>query len=54
MILEKKKNFLLRSFIKIESLSEDLFCTGDIETLDYCVEVYKQFINNDFFIEQSD
>ena len=57
MILEKKSTFLLRSFIKIESLSEDLFCTGDIETLDYCMEVYRQFINNetlDFFIEQSD
>ena len=53
----KKKTFLLQSFIKIESLSEDLFCTGDIETLDYCMEVYRQFINNetlDFFIEQSD
>ena len=48
----KKSTYLLQSFMKIESLSEDLFCTGDIQTLDYCMEVYKQFDNNetlDFF-----
>ena len=52
----KRSTFLIRSFIKIESLAEDLFCTGDIETLDYCMEVYRQFINKeklDFFIEES-
>ena len=30
-----------------------MFCTGDIETVDYCMEVYRQFLNNeplDFFI----
>ena len=31
----KRSTYLIRSFIKIESLAEDLFCTGDIETLDY-------------------
>ena len=34
-------------------MSEYLFCTGDIKTLDYCMEVYKQFVNRellDFFI----
>ena len=34
-------------------MSEDLFCTGDIETVDYCIEVYRQFLNHeplDFFI----
>ena len=44
---------LTKSFIKIKSLSEDLFCTGEIETLDYCMEVYSQFLNeepSDFFI----
>ena len=44
---------LTRSSIKIKSLSEDLFCTGDIQTLDYCMEVYSQFLSNepwDFFI----
>ena len=44
---------LSKSFIKIKSLSEDFFCTGDIQTLNYCVKVYIQFLNNeplDFFI----
>ena len=53
----KKSTYLLQSFMKIESLSEDLFCTGDIQTLGYCMEVYRQFDNNetlDFFIKQSD
>ena len=27
--------YLLKSFIKIRILSKDLFCTGDIETLDF-------------------
>ena len=56
MILEKKKYLFTLKFYK-NWQSEDLFCTGDIETLDYCMEVYRQFINNetlDFFIEQSD
>ena len=41
--------YLIKSFITIKSLSEDLFCTGDIETLDYCMEVYKQFVNREQF-----
>ena len=44
---------LVRTFITIPSLSEDLFCTGDIETVDYCMEVYRQYLNKkplDFFI----
>ena len=44
---------LVKSFIKIKALSEDLLCTGDIETVDYCMEVYRQFLNHrplDFFI----
>ena len=44
---------LVENFIKIKALSEDLFCTGDIETADYCVEFYRQFLNNEplhFFI----
>ena len=35
--------YLFKSFITIKSLTEDLFCTGDIETLDYSMEVYRQF-----------
>ena len=44
---------LTKSFIKIKSLSENFFCTGDIETLNYCMKVYDQFLNNeplDFFV----
>ena len=37
---------LVKTFIKIKGLSEDFFCTGDIETVDYCMVVYRQFLNN--------
>ena len=40
---------LVRSFIKIKSLSEDLFSTGDIVTVHYCIEVYRHFINKEPF-----
>ena len=39
--------YLFKSFITIKSLTEDLFCTGDIETLDYCMEVYRQFVSRE-------
>ena len=26
-----------------------MFCTGDIVTVDYCMEVYTQFLNNEPF-----
>ena len=45
--------YLFKSFITIKSLTEDLFCTGDIETLDYCMEVHRQFVSREplyFFI----
>ena len=28
---------IVRSFIKIKDLSEDMFCTGNIVTVDYCL-----------------
>ena len=40
---------ILRSFIKIKDLSEDMFCAGDIVTVDYYMEVYTQFLNNEPF-----
>ena len=46
-------SMLIEIFIKIKSLSEDFFCTGDIQTLNYCIHVYSQFIKKeplDFFI----
>ena len=42
-----RSTYLIRSFIKIQSLAKDLFCTGEIETLNYCMEVYQQFINKE-------
>ena len=39
--------YLFKTFITIKSLSKDLFCTEDTETLDYCMEVYKQFVNRE-------
>ena len=38
---------LVQIFIEIKALSEDLFCTGDIETVDYCMEIYRQYSNNE-------
>lgn len=35
----KISTYLIKIFNKIKSLTEDLFCTGDIETLDYSMEV---------------
>ena len=46
-------SMLVKTFVKIKALSEDLFCKGDIETVDYCMGVYRQFLDNkplDFFI----
>ena len=45
---------LICLFIKIKALSKDIFCTGDIATDDYCMEVCRQFLKGepfDFFIE---
>ena len=42
------------SFIIIKDLSEDIFSTGDIVTVDYYMGVYTQFLDNepfDFFID---
>ena len=51
--LRYTSTMLTKSFIKITNLSKDVFCTDDIETVDYCMEVYSQFLNKealDFFI----
>ena len=36
-------------FAKITSLSNDLFCTGDIVTAKDCVKSFEQFMNNEPF-----
>ena len=56
MWFNKITSLLNFSFEKIVSLTEDLFCTRDIETNDQCIEVYQQYVNNeqlDFFIAES-
>ena len=45
---------LIFLLIKIKALSNDIFCTGDIVTDDYCMEVCRQFLKGEpfnFFIE---
>ena len=34
---------IIKGFNRIRSLTDDLFCTGDIQTIDYALEVYKQY-----------
>ena len=44
---------LVKTFIEIKALREDLFFTGDTAAVDYYMEVYRLFLNNeplDFFI----
>ena len=51
--LRYTSTMLTKSFIKIKSLSEVFFCTGDIQNLNYCMKVCSQFLNNepfDFFL----
>ena len=45
MILNKKTTLILLSFIIIQDLCEDLFATGHIETIEYCMKVFHKFIN---------
>ena len=35
------------SFIKIKNLSDDMFSTGDIQTIDYCLEVYRRYTSGE-------
>ena len=37
------------SFIKIKILSDDMFSTGDIQTIDYCLEAYRQYTSGEAF-----
>ena len=37
------------SFTKIKHFSENLFSTGDIRTVDYCMEIYRQYKNREPF-----
>ena len=37
------------SFKKNKELTDDLFSTGDIQTIDYCIEVYRQHRSGEQF-----
>ena len=37
----------LSSFIKIKILSDDMFSTGDIQTIDSCLEVFRQYTSGE-------
>ena len=53
MDLGHATTYSILGFSKLKELSKDLFATGDVETLDYCLEVYRQHLNHenlDFFI----
>ena len=45
----KKAGQLKCLYNKIKKLSDELFCTGDIQTIDDCLEVYRQYVNNESF-----
>ena len=45
----KKASKLACSFQKSEELTDDLFCTGDFQTIDYCLEVYRQYRSGEQF-----
>ena len=38
---------LSRCFIKIKKLADNMFSTGDIQTIDYCLEVYRQYTSGE-------
>ena len=37
---------LIRNFIRIKNFANNLFCTGNIQAIDYCLEAYRQYLNN--------
>ena len=45
----KTASKLACSFQKSEELTDDLFCTGDFQTIDYCLEVYRQYRSGEQF-----
>ena len=40
---------IIKNFKRIQNLTDDLVCTGEIQTIDYCLEVYRQYIENEDF-----
>ena len=44
---EEKTTYLMKSYKIIESLSEDLVATNDIETYNRCMKVFDQYVRNE-------
>ena len=40
---------IIKNFKRIQNLMDDLFCAGEIQTIDYCLDVYRQYIENEDF-----
>ena len=40
---------LIEGFKRIRDLADDLFCTGHIQTIDYALEVYEQYVRDEDF-----
>ena len=40
---------IIKIFKRIQNLTDDLFCTGEIPIIDCCLEVYRQYIENEDF-----
>lgn len=47
--LIKASTKIIKNFTRIQNLTDDFFCTGDIQTIDYCLEVYRQYLDNEEF-----
>ena len=45
----KTASKLIEGFNRIQGLADDLFCTGDIQTVDYVLELYEQYVRNEDF-----
>ena len=48
-VILKTATRLSRSFIEIKNLSVNIFSAGNIQTIDYCLEVYRQYISGEVF-----
>ena len=47
--ISKQGNGIAKSCVLIEDYTEALFCTGEIHTIRYCLDVYRQYLNNEPF-----
>ena len=45
----KKGNGIAKSYALIKDYTEALFCIGEIHTIRYCLDVYRQYLNNEPF-----